>query len=76
MTRQNSDWAPDEPARLLIKKRLLDTRVLDGQPKAAALDLIESKMQVGPRQAYKVLGYLLGEQYFAVEPERLRRLKP
>ncbi len=73
---KTGDWAPDEPARLLIKKRLLDTRVLDGQSKTAALDTIKTKMQVGPRQAYKILGYLLGEQYFVVEPDRLRRLKP
>jgi hypothetical protein len=72
---KTSEWAPDEPARLLIEKRLLSTRVLEGQSKTTALDIIKTKMHVGPRQAYKILGYLLGEQYFVIEPERLRRLK-
>jgi hypothetical protein len=74
--KQNSNWTPNEPARLLIKKYLLDTKVLDGRSKNMALDIIKSKMQVGQRQAYKILSYLLNEDYFTVDPERLLRLKP
>lgn len=74
--KQNSHWTPDEPARLLIEKRLIDTIVLDGKSKTEALKAIRKIMEVRQRQAYKILDYLLVQRYFALEPDRLRRGSP
>jgi len=61
---------------LLIERKLIQSKVLNGKPKEMATQIIQFHMKVGERMAYKILAYLLAEGYFTTRPQMLVPLKP